>query len=216
MTVAHILGFPRIGAQRELKQVLERYWKGESTPATLEEAGRDLRARHWQWQRAAGLDSVAVGDFSFYDHVLDTSALLGVVPARFAWQGGDVDLDTYFRMARGVARNGAATTACEMTKWFDTNYHYLVPELVRDQVFRVSSARLFEQSAEAVALGHRANVGRASRARPPPAWRACSLPSSSAPAPVSVRAARRCVENPVYVRRSCVFLLRCLAGQNVG
>ena len=156
MTVAHILGFPRIGAQRELKQVLERYWKGESTPATLEEAGRDLRARHWQWQRAAGLDSVAVGDFSFYDHVLDTSALLGVVPARFAWQGGDVDLDTYFRMARGVARNGAATTACEMTKWFDTNYHYLVPELVRDQVFRISSARLFEQTAEAVGLGHRA------------------------------------------------------------
>jgi len=155
MTVAHILGFPRIGAQRELKKALEGYWKGEITSATLEETARDLRARHWHWQRAAGLDSVAVGDFSFYDHVLDTSALLGVVPARFAWQGGDVDLDTTFRMARGVGRNGAATSACEMTKWFDTNYHYLVPELVRGQVFRISSARLFEQTAEAVALGHR-------------------------------------------------------------
>jgi len=104
MTVAHILGFPRIGAQRELKKALEGYWKGEITSATLEETARDLRARHWHWQRAAGLDSVAVGDFSFYDHVLDTSALLGVVPARFAWQGGDVDLDTTFRMARGVKR----------------------------------------------------------------------------------------------------------------
>lgn len=156
MTVAHILGFPRIGAQRELKKALEGYWKGEITSATLEETARDLRAHHWHWQRAAGLDSVAVGDFSFYDHVLDTSALLGVVPARFAWQGGDVDLDTTFRMARGVGWNGAATSACEMTKWFDTNYHYLVPELVRGQVFRISSARLFEQTAEAVALGHRA------------------------------------------------------------
>ena len=155
MTTAHILGFPRIGAERELKQALERYWKGETPQAELLQTGRELRARHWRLQKDAGLDFVAAGDFSFYDHMLDMSATLGVVPPRFEWPGGETDLDTYFRMARGAAPSGKATHACEMTKWFDTNYHYLVPEFQPDQNFRLASNRLFDEVAEAQALGYR-------------------------------------------------------------
>lgn len=151
----HILGFPRIGAQRELKRALERYWSGALDRAGLTQVGCELRARHWRWQAAAGLDAVAVGDFSFYDQVLDHSAMLGVVPERFGWQGGALDLDTCFRMARGRAPMGADAPACEMTKWFDTNYHYLVPEFSRQQKFALSSPKLFEETAEAQALGYR-------------------------------------------------------------
>ena len=156
MIVSHILGFPRIGAARELKFALERYWRGEIDAGALEETGRRLRARHWALQREAGLDFVTVGDFSFYDHVLDHAALFGMVPERFSWKGDRVDLDTYFRMARGRAPTGDEMAACEMTKWFDTNYHYLVPELGCDQRFRVASNRLFDEVAEARALGHAA------------------------------------------------------------
>ena len=155
MTTAHILGFPRIGAGRELKQALERYWKGETPQAELLQTGRELRARHWRLQKEAGLDFVTAGDFSFYDHMLDMSATLGVVPPRFEWPGGPTGLDTYFRMARGAAPSGKATHACEMTKWFDTNYHYLVPEFQPDQNFRLASNRLFDEVAEAQALGYR-------------------------------------------------------------
>ena len=155
MTTAHILGFPRIGSGRELKQALERYWKGEIPLAQLLQTGRELRARHWQLQKEVGLDFVTAGDFSFYDHMLDMSATLGVVPPRFEWTAPDVDLDTYFRMARGTAPSGKATHACEMTKWFDTNYHYLVPEFQPDQNFRSASNRLFDEVAEAQALGYR-------------------------------------------------------------
>ena len=102
----------------------------------------------------AGLDFVTVGDFAFYDHVLETSALLGVVPARFAATGDDIDLDTLFRMARGRAPCGCDAAAQEMTKWFDTNYHYLVPELTRDQEISLRSSRLFDQVEEARAQGH--------------------------------------------------------------
>lgn len=154
MIQAHILGFPRIGADRELKKAVEAYWKGQLTQDALKEAGRGLRERHWALQRQAGLDWVAVGDFAWYDQVLEMSATLGVVPPRFGWTGGDVDLDTYFRMARGTAPTGTPAYACEMTKWFDTNYHYIVPEFQPDQAFRLSSTRLFDQVAEARALGH--------------------------------------------------------------
>ncbi len=150
---AHNLGFPRIGAQRELKFALERYWRGEIDREALEAEGRSLRAAHWKRQQAAGLDRIPVGDFSFYDQVLDHSAMFGVVPERFGWDGGEVDLDLYFRMARGRAPSGAPAAACEMTKWFDTNYHYLVPEVVRGQRFALSSRRLFDEVAEAAALG---------------------------------------------------------------
>ena len=155
MTVTHNPGFPRIGAQRELKQALEAYWKGDTDREALEQVGRTLRARHWTLQVDAGLDLIPVGDFSWYDQVLDMSCLLGVVPLRFHHPGGNVDLDTRFRMARGRAPSGEAVAACEMTKWFDTNYHYLVPEFQSEQAFSLSSSQLFDQVAEAMALGYR-------------------------------------------------------------
>ncbi|HKJ88582.1 MAG TPA: 5-methyltetrahydropteroyltriglutamate--homocysteine S-methyltransferase, partial [Gammaproteobacteria bacterium] len=154
MVSAHIPGFPRIGADRELKGALEAYWSGKSDRETLEEAGRTLRARHWRQQAEAGLDYVAVGDFSWYDHVLDTSVLLGAVPGRFGRSGGPVDLDTYFRMARGASADGVEAVPCEMTKWFDTNYHYLVPELDRDMPFEIRSEKLFREVEEARERGH--------------------------------------------------------------
>ena len=154
MSTTHNLGFPRIGAQRELKRAVEAYWKGDIGRDELEQTGRTLRARHWAVQAQAGLDLIPVGDFSWYDQLLDMSCLLGAVPPRFGHAGGDVDLDTRFRMARGRAPTGAAVAACEMTKWFDTNYHYLVPEFHAGQRFTLSSSQLFDQVAEAQALGH--------------------------------------------------------------
>jgi 5-methyltetrahydropteroyltriglutamate--homocysteine methyltransferase len=153
MTIAHNLGFPRIGVARELKWALESYWQGASDRAALLATAKDLRERHWAIQRTAGLDQVPVGDFSFYDQMLDHSALFGVVPARFGTVTGPVDLDTYFRMARGRAPTGEPAAACEMTKWLDTNYHYIVPELQADQVFRLASDQLFDEVEEARALG---------------------------------------------------------------
>ncbi len=152
----HTLGMPRMGAQRELKWALEAYWRGERSAEDLLNVARSLRARHWAMQAEVGLDFVTVGDFSLYDHVLDMSTRLGVVPARFGWQGGEVDLSTYFRMARGRAHpeDPLATFACEMTKWFDTNYHYLVPELAPGQRFDLTRQDLFEQVEEALAMGH--------------------------------------------------------------
>ncbi|MCK0713537.1 5-methyltetrahydropteroyltriglutamate--homocysteine S-methyltransferase [Chromohalobacter sarecensis] len=158
MALAHILGYPRIGANRELKKAVEAYWKGEIDQTTLEESGKTLRAAHWQASRDAGLDLVTVGDFAFYDQVLNVSALLGAVPPRFGAIEGDVDLDTTFRMARGRAPTGEPAAACEMTKYFDTNYHYLVPELHAGQRFRVASTRLFDEVAEAQAEGHPVKV----------------------------------------------------------
>lgn len=158
MALAHILGYPRIGANRELKKAVEAYWKGDIDQATLEESGKALRAAHWQASRDAGLDLVTVGDFAFYDQVLNVSALLGAVPPRFGAVEGEVDLDTTFRMARGRAPTGEPAAACEMTKYFDTNYHYLVPELHTDQRFRVASTRLFDEVAEAQAEGHPVKV----------------------------------------------------------
>jgi 5-methyltetrahydropteroyltriglutamate--homocysteine methyltransferase len=153
MTIFHNLGFPRIGAQRELKCAQEAYWRGDIDAEKLERIGRALRAHHWHLQADKGVDLIPVGDFSWYDSMLDLSATLGAVPARFGWSGGRVDPDTYFRMARGRAPSGTPATACEMTKWFDTNYHYMVPELEPNQPFALSSDNLFDQVAEAQALG---------------------------------------------------------------
>ena len=155
MTLAHNLGFPRIGVRRELKHAQEAYWRGETTAAELAATGKTLRRRHWEMQADAGLDLIPVGDFSWYDQLLDLSALLGVVPPRFGWTGGEVDLDTYFRLARGRAPQGEPAHACEMTKWFDTNYHYLVPEFEQEQRFALASQQLFDHVDEAQALGHR-------------------------------------------------------------
>lgn len=159
MTITHTLGFPRIGAQRELKRALENYWKGQCSQDELEAMGRELRARHWKQQAQAGLSCVTVGDFAWYDHILEWSTLLGVVPARFGQPVDQaVSLDTLFRMARGRAPSGTPAPACEMTKWFDTNYHYIVPELAPHQTFRVARTALFEQVDEALALGHNVKV----------------------------------------------------------
>ncbi|WP_326536044.1 5-methyltetrahydropteroyltriglutamate--homocysteine S-methyltransferase [Pseudorhodoferax sp.] len=166
----HILGFPRMGAQRELKFALERHWRGEIDAAALQATGAALRARHWQLQRDAGLAFVTVGDFAHYDHVAHLVQLLGCEPARFGFGADTPELERYFTMARGVAREGghadhaecthgaAGHFALEMTKWFDTNYHYLVPEFTPDTRFALSSTRLFDEVAEAQALGHPVKV----------------------------------------------------------
>ena len=154
MTTLHNLGFPRIGARRELKRALESYWSGAIDQAALLETGRVLRQRHWQLQAEAGIEWLPVGDFSWYDQVLDLSLLLGVIPERFKGEGVEADLDTYFRMARGRAPSGEPAPACEMTKWFDTNYHYIVPEFVAGQDFQLSSDKLFDEVEEAIRLGY--------------------------------------------------------------
>ena len=143
------LGFPRIGRNRELKKATEAYWAGESDAARLGETGRQLRRQTWQEQRDAGLDVIPSNDFSFYDQVLDTTAMLGAVPPRFGYDSGTVELDTYFAMARG--RDDAP--AMEMTKWFDTNYHYIVPEFHRDQRFQLASTKPVDEFEEAKAAG---------------------------------------------------------------
>jgi 5-methyltetrahydropteroyltriglutamate--homocysteine methyltransferase len=153
MAIAHNLGFPRMGLRRELKWALERYWKGEINQDDLQKEGQRIRSANWAKQIEAGHDFLSVGDFSWYDHVLDMSALLGVVPNRFGTNIDEVDLDTYFRMARGRAPSGKDTFACEMTKWFDTNYHYIVPEFNSDQDFKVSQNKLFKEVKEAQLLG---------------------------------------------------------------
>ena len=153
MALATNLGFPRIGAQRELKKAVESYWQGKSSAQDLLAAGKDLRARHWKLQKDAGLVHIPSNDFSFYDQVLDMTALLGAVPKRYNWTGSTVDLDTYFAMARGRQRDGVDVTAMTMTKWLDTNYHFIVPELTPDMSFKISSSKIFDEYSEAKALG---------------------------------------------------------------
>ncbi len=148
MTITHNLGFPRIGVQRELKKALDAHWKGELDEASLLAAGRELRARHWTLQRDAGIDFIPVGDFAYYDPMLNMTALLGAAPARFDFKGA-LSLQEYFQLARG----NSAQPAMEMTKWFDTNYHYLVPEFLSSSEFSLGSTWLFEEVAEAQALG---------------------------------------------------------------
>jgi len=149
VALAHNLGFPRIGRRREIKKALELAWSGKSDEAALIEAARLVRRENWELQKAAGLDLVPVGDFSCYDQVLDAAAMLGAVPARYGWTGGDVDLSTYFAMARGTA----SAPAMEMTKWFDTNYHYIVPEFGPRTSFKFSSRKVIDETKEALALG---------------------------------------------------------------
>jgi len=149
----HTLGFSRMGKQRELKKALEAFWKGDSTEYRLEAAAKELRLRHWQLQRDCGIDLPAVGDFSLYDHVLDMSTLLGAIPERFGRIAGRVDLAAYFLMARGGERHGRGVPPLEMSKWFDTNYHYLVPEFSPGQRFDLSSGKIFREAEEAAAAG---------------------------------------------------------------
>ena len=154
MVSTHNLGFPRIGARRELKFALEAYWKGESSRAALEAVAAELRHRHWADQ--AKLDFVPVGDFSFYDQVLDMSFTLGNVPRRAVAFEGNA-LDNYFRVARGRSApgTGEGIAAGEMTKWFNTNYHYIVPELEAELQFSLDASRLLSQFREATSQGVR-------------------------------------------------------------
>ena len=149
---AHILGYPRIGAQRELKFASERFWKGESTPAELQQVAKQLRGQHWLAQNSAGLDYVCVGDFSLYDQVLDHALLLGAIPTRFGFDPAHIELEQYFALARGNAEQ----PALEMTKWFDTNYHYLVPELSPEQQFSAHPESLLAHLDEALLWGCKA------------------------------------------------------------
>ncbi|MGA7585142.1 MAG: 5-methyltetrahydropteroyltriglutamate--homocysteine S-methyltransferase [Rouxiella badensis] len=151
----HTLGFPRVGLRRELKKAQESYWAGNMTQEELMATGRELRARHWQQQQQAGVDLLPVGDFAWYDHVLTTSLLLGNVPARHQNDDGSVDLDTLFRLGRGRAPTGKPAAAAEMTKWFNTNYHYMVPEFTQGQRFKLTWTQLLDEVDEALALGHK-------------------------------------------------------------
>ena len=149
MVLSANLGFPRIGSHRELKQALESYWSGATDRDALIRMAASLRARHWFAQQKAGIDHIPSNDFSFYDQMLDTVAMLGAVPPRFGHRGGEVPLDLYFAMARG--RQDAP--AMEMTKWFDTNYHYIVPELTEDMEFSLSGSKALDEYKEAGFLG---------------------------------------------------------------
>ena len=155
MTTIHNLGFPRIGRKRELKFLLERYWSGDTGKAELEAGALEIKQQQWQQQAESGLDLIPVNDFSLYDQILDMSALLGVIPKRYGEVRGNIDIDTYFRMARGQAPSGEDVDACEMTKWFDTNYHYIVPEFDSKQTFRIAYNKLFDETEQALKAGHK-------------------------------------------------------------
>src|SRR5687767_4349319 len=149
-TLTHNLGFPRIGPNRELKKALESFWSGKMGDTELLRAARQIREQNWHAQVEAGVDLIPSNDFSLYDHVLDTCELVGAIPERFHWKEGKLPLSSYFAMARGSSGDSAPCPGCgrihishalEMTKWFDTNYHYLVPELASEQKFKLSSAK---------------------------------------------------------------------------
>ncbi|MXP67653.1 5-methyltetrahydropteroyltriglutamate--homocysteine S-methyltransferase [Pantoea sp. Aalb] len=151
----HTLGFPRIGLHRELKKAQERYWANKSSQEELLMVGRELRARHWQQQKNAGIDFIPVGDFAWYDHVLTTSLMLGNIPYRYQDNDASINLDTLFRISRGCAPTGKSVAAAEMTKWFNTNYHYIVPEFTKDQDFKLTWTQLLDEVDEALALGYK-------------------------------------------------------------
>lgn len=145
-----VAGYPRIGKRRELKVATEGFFKGEVSAAELAEAGRALRAQHWRIQKDKGIAFIASNDFSFYDQMLDTAVMLGVIPERFEQLSG---LEQYFAMARGYQRGGIDVKPLAMKKWFNTNYHYLVPEIGPDQTFRLRADKGIEEFREARALG---------------------------------------------------------------
>ena len=141
MTTFHLAGFPRVGAKRELKFAQERYWRGEIAEADLLDIAKKLREINWQHQANANADFVAVADFTFYDHILDLQVATGVIPARFGFDSQNLTLDQYFQLARG----NKTQFAIEMTKWFDTNYHYLVPEFHKDTQFKANPVHYVHQ-----------------------------------------------------------------------
>ena len=166
MTTLHNLGYPRIGAKRELKFQLEKYWRKEIPRAELDATAKNLRQQNWQTQLEAGIELLPVNDFAYYDQMLNMSTLLGCIPSRF--RQATYDLDIAFRMARGQAPSddeqhccsGAHqdSSACTMKKWFDTNYHYIVPEFEADTEFKITDTRLFDEILEAQALDTQGEV----------------------------------------------------------
>lgn len=155
MAISSNLGFPRMGVHRELKKALESYWAGKISTDELLSVGKVLRTNHWVLQKQAGIQHIPSNDFSFYDHVLDAAAMVGAIPDRYEWKGPQVDPDTYFAMARGMATKTGKkdVPAMEMTKWFDTNYHYIVPEFVKRQQFSLGSLKPIMEFLEAKSLG---------------------------------------------------------------
>jgi 5-methyltetrahydropteroyltriglutamate--homocysteine methyltransferase len=149
MALSSIHGLPRVGAHRELKFATEAHWAGRLSEDELHDTARRIRRENWQLMRKAGIGLIPSNDFSYYDQVLDTTTLVGAVPRRYGHPGGQVGLETYFAMARGRQD----VTAMEMTKWFDTNYHYIVPELGPDTSFALGSSKPFDEYAEARELG---------------------------------------------------------------
>ena len=150
------LGYPRIGSNRELKKASEQYWSGKTPIETLVQTGAAIRAQNWKLQKEAGIDLVPSNDFSFYDHVLDLSLTVGNIPKRYQeviLDKTNTELDLYFAMARGYQQNGLDITAMEMTKWFDTNYHYIVPEFHKDQQFKLFSSKIINEYNEAKRAG---------------------------------------------------------------
>ncbi|MFH1744457.1 MAG: 5-methyltetrahydropteroyltriglutamate--homocysteine S-methyltransferase [bacterium] len=182
MVLATNLGFPRIGPRRELKRAVEGYWSGRLLESELLETGASLRKENWTFQKRLGFHHIPSNDFSFYDHVLDTIAMVGAVPRRFAWQGETVDLQTYFAMARGQGVEDAGSggvPAMAMKKWFDTNYHYIVPEFESGQTFRLAWTKPIDEFLEAKGLGVQTRpvllgpvsfllLGRSKEGNPPP------------------------------------------------
>ena len=166
MTLTHNIGYPRIGEKRELKRATEAFWKGQISKTELIKEGENIRKINWLKQQKAGINLIPVNDFSFYDQMLDMSCLLGNVPPRFQWEGGHTDINTVFTIARGT-QGGASlvedekdcqtgkisTFASEMTKWFDTNYHYIVPEFHSETTFSLANDKVFNELAEAQKLG---------------------------------------------------------------
>ncbi|GLJ47130.1 hypothetical protein SUGI_0995090 [Cryptomeria japonica] len=146
---SHVVGYPRMGPKRELKFALESFWDGKSSEAELQKVAKDLRISIWKQMADAGVTYIPSNTFSYYDQVLDTTAMLGAVPSRYGWNGGEIGFDTYFSMARGNAK----LPAMEMTKWFDTNYHYIVPELGPETKFRYSSHKAVDEYKEAKQIG---------------------------------------------------------------
>lgn len=150
--ISNNLGYPRIGELRELKKATESYWQGKLSKEELLKTGADLRSQNWKKQKEAGIDLIPSNDFSFYDQMLDMTCLVGNVPPRFEWDGNQVDLDTFFHIARGQIGKANAF-ASDMTKWFDTNYHYIAPEFQTDTTFKLASTKVFDQFKEALDLG---------------------------------------------------------------
>src|SRR5690606_22628354 len=157
MLITNNLGYPRVGPFRELKKANEAYWAKKISAEELLKAGKSIRENNWKLQKEKGIDLIPSNDFSFYDQVLDLSLTVGAIPARYNSLLNKIDrqynLDLYFAMARGFQEEGVDVTAMEMTKWFDTNYHYIVPEFTKDQQFKLTSEKFLNEYNEAKSLG---------------------------------------------------------------